>query len=282
MKPKKFILKISCEDQMGIVASITSSLFELGCNLDTLDQFSDSSTGQFFMRIVAEGNTSKEALKSKLAPCFKKFSIEADIYDEFEKPKLLIMCSKQDHCLNHILNSHKNGRLNVEIPLIVSNHKDLSEVASWYKIPFVYLPITPENKKNQEAELMKLVEKHDVDYIILARYMQIISPELCGKYKGRIINIHHSFLPGFKGANPYRQAFERGVKMIGATAHFVTEDLDEGQIICQETIRVNHAHTVQDLTRYGADIESLVLTRAIKYVVERRVFIDANKTVVLK
>lgn len=282
MENKKFILKISCEDRPGIVATITTSLFELGCNLAVLDQYSDTSTGQFFMRVVAEGDITKETLKTSLDPVFKKFNIDGHIYDHHEKPKVLIMCSKQSHCLNHILHRHADGSLKIDIPLIISNHSDLEEMASWYKIPFLHLTITPENKEAQEAEIAKLIEKHDIDYVVLARYMQIISPKMCEMYKGRIINIHHSFLPGFKGANPYRQAFERGVKMIGATAHFVTSDLDEGPIICQETIRVNHAHTVQDLTRHGADIESLVLSRAIKYVAERRVFIDKNKTVVLK
>jgi len=285
MTKKKFILKLTCLDKAGIVAHVTTELFHLEGIIINSDQFSDPDTGQFFMRIVFEiedtVNIQKE-IEKQLLPIFKTHEITWQLSDSEHKPSVLILCSKQEHCLNHLLSKHRSGGLNIDIKAIGSNHPLLEEVASWYKIPFHHLPITPNTKKQQELQIQKLVEDQKIDYIILARYMQILSPEFCDIYKGRIINIHHSFLPGFKGANPYRQAHERGVKIIGATAHFVTDDLDEGPIIAQETIRVGHEHSVNELTRYGADIEALVLARAVKQVSEYRVFIDKNKTVVFK
>jgi formyltetrahydrofolate deformylase len=199
-----------------------------------------------------------------------------------QNKKVLILCSKQPHCLIHLLEKKRQGAISFEIPCIISNHNDLKNIATYHNIPFHHLPITKEIKQEQEAQIEKFINEHKVDYIVLARYMQILSPKFCNQHEGKIINIHHSFLPGFKGANPYKQAFERGVKIIGATSHFVTEDLDEGPIICQETIRVHHHHTVDELTRFGADIEALVLARALKYVIEDKVFIDLKKTVVFK
>lgn len=282
MTKKKFTLKITCLDKPGIVADLATTIFKLGGMIITSDQYSDPDTRQFFMRIVFEIDSSQTLIEASLLPVFEKFFIEWQLIDSEHKPSLFILCSKQSHCLVDLLNKHKNGSLLVNIKGIGSNHTLLEEVADWYKIPFHHLPISSETKHSQEHLLTTLIEKARVDYIILARYMQILSPEFCTLFEGRIINIHHSFLPGFKGANPYKQAHQRGVKIIGATAHFVTSDLDEGPIIAQETIRVSHEHTISDLTRYGADIEALVLSRAVKQVTEYRVFIDKNKTVVFK
>jgi formyltetrahydrofolate deformylase len=205
-----------------------------------------------------------------------------ELFDLEKRPNLLILCSKERHCLNSLLNKQKTGLLPANISLIASNHRVLEEMAGWYNLPFYHLPITPETKQSQEQEIKRLIEEYKIDYIVLARYMQILSPEFCRDFAGKIINIHHSFLPSFKGANPYLQAYERGVKVIGATAHFVTPLLDEGPIIHQETIAVDHSYTAQELARNGADVEAIVLSKAVKYVVEGKVFIDKNKTVVFK
>lgn len=280
MLKKKLILKIICVDKPGIVADLTTAIYFMGGNILSSDQFSDPDTNQFFMRLAFEIEKTEEAVTEKMCPIFEKHNIDWQMQDSDYKPSLLILCSKQGHCLHDLLMKWKNGSLKVRIPAIISNHKDLAEIAGWYKIPFIHLPVTPETKVQQEEEIRRHYRETGADLIILARYMQILSPGFCADFSGKVINIHHSFLPGFKGANPYRQAFERGVKIIGATGHFVTSDLDEGPIIEQETIRVDHAHTAEDLTRYGADIEALVLSRAVKLVTEQRVFIDKNKTVV--
>lgn len=282
MTKKKFILKITCHDKAGILSEVTTKIYELGGFLIAADQFSDPDTNQFFMRICFETTCSQSEISQALQPTCEKFQIEKELHDSDYKPNLLILCSKKEHCLNHLLEKWKNGGLKVNIPAIVSNHTTLKEIADWHNIPFYHLPITPEAKSDQEDQIRELVKKYNIEYLIMARYMQILSPEMCNDFAGRIINIHHSFLPGFKGANPYRQAYERGVKVIGATAHFATPNLDEGPIITQETIRVSHAHSVDELARYGADIESVVLTRAVKKVTELRVFTDNHKTVVFK
>lgn len=282
MIKKKFTLKINCIDKAGIVADLATKIFQLGGMIITSDQYSDPDSRQFFMRIVFEIALIKSQIELEMLPIFNKFQIHWQLIDSEHKPSLLLLCSKQSHCLVDLLNKHKSGSLHADIKAIVSNHNLLEEVASWYKIPFYHLPITESTKEAQENSLRQLIETHPIDYILLARYMQILSPSFCDAYQGRIINIHHSFLPSFKGANPYKQAHQRGVKIIGATAHFVTSELDEGPIISQETIRVSHEHTVEDLTRFGADIEALVLSRAAKLVTEHRVFIDKNKTVILR
>ncbi len=279
---KKYILKITCIDKPGIIADLASSLYTLGGNILTLNQYTDPVSKKFFSRIGFEIDTKKESIEEKMSPIFKKHGIEVSLFEKEHKPKILILCSKQDHCLTDLLAKHARGVLPADIPAIVSNHSALMQIAGWYNIPFFHFPVTPETKESQEASIRALIEKYKIDYIVLARYMQILSPTFCHDFSGRIINIHHSFLPGFKGANPYRQAHERGVKIIGATVHFVTSDLDEGPIICQEVIRVNHTHTVEDLTRYGADIECVTLARGLKYVLEGKVFIDQNKTIVFK
>lgn len=278
MQKKKFLLKITCQDRKGIVAEVSSAIFNLGGFIHTFDQFSDPDTNGFFMRAVFETEETEEILRTS----FQKFSMTWELRDLEKKPNLLILCSKERHCLNNLLNKQKTGLLSANISLIISNHTLLQEMANWYNLPFFHLPITPETKEIQEKEIQRLIQEYNIDYIVLARYMQILSPEFCTKFSGKIINIHHSFLPSFKGANPYLQAYERGVKVIGATAHFVTPLLDEGPIIHQETISVDHSYTAAELARNGADVEAIVLSKAVKYVVEGKVFIDKNKTVVFK
>lgn len=279
----EYILTLSCQDQVGIVAAVTGMLAENELNILELSQFSDPSTNQFFMRIdfrIEKKSLSKEKICSSFTYIAEKFHMRFELHDKNHRPKILLMVSKQSHCFNDLLHRYNNNTLPVELPLVVSNHKDLKQMASWYRIPFYYLPITNNNKEEQENKLLEMIADHDIDLIVLARYMQIISPELCKKLHGKIINIHHSFLPSFKGAKPYHQAYIRGVKLIGATAHYVTADLDEGPIIDQETIRVRHDHTPKQLVQLGCDVECLVLARALKYQIEQRVFLNKNKTVV--
>lgn len=282
MAKKNYILKVNCKDERGIVARISMGLYELDMNIISLDEYADPDTGRFFMHILAEGETPKTLIEEKLAPVGASIDGYVKVIDPEVKTKIFVMCSKTDHCLVHLLARAKAGAMNVEIVGVGSNHEDQRQLVEYHGFPYHYLPVTKETKKEQEAQITALYEKYDADYIILARYMQILSPEFCARHSGKVVNIHHSFLPSFKGAGPYKQAHERGVKIIGATGHFVTEDLDEGPIICQDTIRVNHAHTAKDLARYGADIEALVLSRAIKYIADHLVFLNEKKTVVLK
>lgn len=280
---KKYILKISCTDKPGIISQLTTSVADLGGNICDLDQYSDPDTGIFFFRMVFSLDGNKlESLNERLSSLKDLCTMKVRLASEETKKRLLILCSKQPHCLIHLLGKIRQGAIPAEATHIISNHTDCEGIAAYENIPFHHFPITKETKRDQEALIERVIEENQIDYIVLARYMQILSPEFCKKYEGRIINIHHSFLPGFKGANPYRQAHDRGVKIIGATSHFVTEDLDEGPIICQETIRVNHHHSVAELSRFGSDIESVVLSRAVKHVAEDKVFIDGKKTVVFK
>ena len=280
---KKYLLKISCKDKPGIISMITGALAEWEANITELDQFSDPETKNFFLRLlftIEEYQLPK--IKELLDSVKEVYDMELNLREEDKQKKTIILCSKEPHCLIHLLEKQRQNAIPMDITHIISNHPNLETVAIHHNIPFCHLPITSETKNEQEAMIERIIETNKIEFIILARYMQILSQKFCDKYKDRIINIHHSFLPSFKGANPYKQAHQRGVKIIGATAHFVTEDLDEGPIICQETIRVSHHHDICELTRFGADIESLVLARAVKYVCEDKVFIDKNKTVVLK
>lgn len=281
---QRYILTLSCRDVMGIVARVATFLTEAQCFILESGQFGDPSTGRFFMRthFEARDHTSLEGLRQAFEPIAMHFGMEWEITDERYRPRVLLMVSKQGHCLSHLLHRYQSGALPIEISAVVSNHTDLQELVGWYRIPFYHMSITPETKPDQEAELLSLIDSLQIDLIVLARYMQILSTELCHRLEGRAINIHHSFLPSFKGAKPYHQAFERGVKLIGATAHYVTQDLDEGPIIEQEVVRVDHAHSPEELTRLGWDVESLVLARAVKYRVERRVLLNGNKTVIFK
>ena len=282
MEKKEYILNLSCIDQVGIVAAVTGSMAEMGLFVLELSQFSDPSTEKFFMRIHFETtkDVTEEAIAENFSHVSEKFKMSWDLHDTHFRPKVLLMVSKHSHCLNDLLHRWSNGNLPIEITAVVSNHEDLKKMCSWYEVPFHYLPVTSETKKEQEKKLFQLVEKEGVDLIVLARYMQILSDDLCQKMSGKIINIHHSFLPSFKGAKPYHQAYDRGVKIIGATAHYVTADLDEGPIIDQETTRVRHDQSPKELVRMGQDVECQVLARAVKWHVEQRVIINNHKTVV--
>jgi len=281
-----YILILSCRDVRGIVAAVASFLSENNGFIIESAQFGDASTGKFFLRMEFSTDSStpdeeslKREFKSRIAD---KFAMDWQLQNKARKPKILLMVSKYGHCLNDLLHRYSTGSLAIEIPLIISNHPDFKEIVEWHKIPFYYLPVTKETKKEQEAQILDLIDKNAVDLTILARYMQILSPELCQNLVGRAINIHHSFLPSFKGAKPYTQAFERGVKLIGATAHYVTPDLDEGPIIDQEVARVDHTYKPEDLEAVGRDSECTVLARAIKLHIEHRVLINGNKTVVFR
>jgi formyltetrahydrofolate deformylase len=234
------------------------------------------------MRTEFDAAKNAADLRGAFSVLAQKFGMEWSLYDLAQKPKVLILVSKEGHCLNDLLHRYRTGSLGVEVPAVISNHTSLMHLAEWHEIPFIHLPITPETKQKQEAALLQEIKNRTIDLVVLARYMQILSPELCKALRGRAINIHHSFLPSFKGARPYHQAFTRGVKLIGATAHFVTEDLDEGPIIEQEVARVDHTHKPEDLVTIGQDIECMVLARALKYYAEHRVLLNGNKTVVFK
>jgi formyltetrahydrofolate deformylase len=286
MNQNKYILTLSCPDVRGIVAAVSGFLAENFGFIIESAQFGDESTGQFFLRIefcTEEGGPNHAALKKlfeeKVAT---RFSMQWDIAHKNRKSRVLIMVSSFGHCLNDLLYRQKTGQLAIEIPAIISNHKDWEHVARWHEIPYYHLPVTPENKAEQEKKMLEIILTHQIDVVVLARYMQILSPALCTLLEGKVINIHHSFLPSFKGARPYTQAFDRGVKLIGATAHYVTSNLDEGPIIEQEVARVDHTNSPDDLAAIGHDTECVVLARALKYHIEHRVLLNGKKTVVFK
>ena len=283
-KLETHILKLSCKDQVGIVAKICSILAESNCNIVESKQFTDQKNGNFFIRqsFTLLNHNMLPDLKDNLMLLAKKLNAEFFL-SEIEHPMNTIMLvSKFDHCLNDILFRVRNKSLNLRIKAVVSNHKIAEDIANFSNIPFHYLPIEKTNKLDQEKKLKEIINNNDVELIVLARYMQVLSEELTNEYAGKIINIHHSFLPSFKGAKPYHQAFDRGVKVIGATAHYVTKDLDEGPIIEQDTQEVNHEMMPSDLVLMGRDIEARVLYRAIKAHSERRVFLNDNRTIVFR
>ena len=280
----QYILTLSCPDSTGIVYHVTGFLFDRGCNIIDSAQFGDASTGLFFMRVhfSAPEGFDCARLESEFAAIGERFRMDARISDMGVKPRVLLMVSKFGHCLNDLLFRWASDQLRIDIPAIVSNHTEFQPLAHSYRIPFFYLPVTPATKADQEARVLELVERERVDLVVLARYMQILSPQLCEALRGRAINIHHSFLPSFKGAKPYAQAHGRGVKLIGATAHYVTADLDEGPIIEQDVERVDHAMDPDTLAAIGHDVESVVLARAVKWHVERRVLLNGHRTVVFR
>lgn len=282
MTKENFILTVSCPDKRGIVANVSRYLFETGCNIIDSAQYGDPDNGRFFLRISFASETGASAAKIRegFAPIAKEFAMTAEIHEGAEKTRTLIMVSKFGHCLVDLLYRHRIGALPIEIPLIVSNHRDFADVAASAGIPFRYLPVGKDNRKAQENTLNEIIAEERIDLVVLARYMQILSPELCAAMPGRIINIHHSFLPSFKGARPYHQAYDRGVKLIGATAHYVTSDLDEGPIIEQAVERANHAMSGDDLAALGRDIENKVLSRAVQWHAEHRILVNGKKTVV--
>jgi formyltetrahydrofolate deformylase len=277
-----FILSIVCPDQRGIVADVTRFLYEKNCNILDSQQFGDRGNGRFFLRIhfVSEGGVGEAQLKKDFAPVAVKFGMEASLFDSARKTRAMIMVSKFGHTLVDLLYRVRIGSVAMEVPLIVSNHRTFEDVAQASGIPFVYLPANKDNKQEAEAKLAALEKEYRVDLIVLARYMQILSDDFCKPRLGRVINIHHSFLPSFKGANPYTQAHERGVKLIGATAHYVTGDLDEGPIIEQAVERVDHGLAPDDYIAVGRDIENAVLARAVKWHCEHRILINGRRTVV--
>jgi formyltetrahydrofolate deformylase len=277
-----FVITIACADQPGIVAAITTELAAIGANIAESSQFWDRQTNRFFMRIAIEtpDGVDAQAVKRSLQAPIARFELRLDINEMAKRPKIIIMVSKFDHALLHLIYQIRVGWLDADVVAIVSNHEDSRRTAEIEGIPFHYLPVTKDTKAEQEEKLLELAAKSGADLVVLARYMQVLSDKLSRRLFGKVINIHHSFLPSFKGAKPYHQAHERGVKLIGATAHYVTADLDEGPIIEQETERVTHAMTADDFVAAGRDIEARVLARAVKMHVESRVMLNGHKTVV--
>ena len=279
----KYCLTVTSKSERGIVAAIAAFLADHGCNISDSSQYDDPGTGQFFMRIsfVSETGAVKEGLEADFgSQVATNFDMHFSFHDEMVKMKVVIMVSRFGHCLNDLLYRVRIGALPVEIVAVISNHMDYQKVIVNNDIPFHCIKVTRENKPEAEAAIMKVVEDAGAELIVLARYMQILSDAMCQSMSGRIINIHHSFLPSFKGANPYKQAFERGVKLIGATSHYVTADLDEGPIIEQDIVRVTHAQSAADYVSLGRDVESQVLARAIHAHANHRTFLNGNKTVV--
>jgi formyltetrahydrofolate deformylase len=278
---RDYYLTLSCPDKPGIVHAVTGLLASQKLNILDLQQFSDRTSEKFFMRVHFGHAESYAGLEAPLADLAKE--LQMDYYDvraTSQKPRVLIMVSKIGHCLNDLLFRTKSNQLGIEVPLIVSNHADYRALAESYGVEFHHLPVTKDTKLEQERQILDLIKKHDIELVVLARYMQVLSPGLCEAMSGKIINIHHSFLPSFKGAKPYHQAFDRGVKIIGATAHFVTADLDEGPIIEQRVARVDHSLSPKELVEEGSNVESQVLAAAVKWWSEKKVFLNGHKTVV--
>jgi len=279
-KSNDYILTLSCPDKPGIVHAVTGLLAKHDLNIVDLQQFSDSTSNKFFMRVHFGHAPDTEHIKAPLADLASTMQMDYDVRPVSQKPRVLIMVSKIGHCLNDLLFRQKTGQLRIDVPVIVSNHPDFEPLAKSYDIDFHHLPVTKDTKLEQEKQILDLIKQHNIELVVLARYMQVLSPGLCSAMSGKIINIHHSFLPSFKGAKPYHQAYERGVKIIGATAHFVTADLDEGPIIEQRVARVDHRLNPKELVEEGSNVESQVLAAAVKWVSERRVFLNGTKTVV--
>ena len=290
-QPHEVVLTLTSRDTTGIVYAISGLLYQAGCNILDSQQFGDvggdDSTGLFFMRVhfqAPEHLAEPAALDTLFTHARRQFGMDAHIHSLARKPRLLLMVSKHGHCLNDLMFRWQSGQLNVDMAGIVSNHPDFAELAAGYGVAFHHLPLAagaaPEAKRAQEQQVEALVQREQIDLVVLARYMQILSAEFCAFLKGRAINIHHSFLPSFKGAKPYYQAHGRGVKLIGATAHYVTAELDEGPIIEQDVSRVEHSLSPEDFTAVGRDVESVVLARAVRWHVEHRVLLNGHKTVV--
>ena len=289
--PTEFVLTLSCPDTKGIVYAVSGLLYQAGCNIVDSQQFGDvqseGGTGLFFMRVHFEAPAhlaGPGTLEQLFTHVREQFGMQAAFHSLAHRPRLLLMVSKHGHCLNDLLFRARSGQLDVDIGAIVSNHPDFAELAASYRIPFHHLPLapnaTPEAKRAQERQVEALIDEAKIDLVVLARYMQILSPEFCQFLQGRAINIHHSFLPSFKGARPYHQAHDRGVKLIGATAHYVTDVLDEGPIIEQDVARVSHRDQIDDLIGKGRDVEKVVLSRAVRWHLDHRVLISGHKTIV--
>ncbi|GAA3763538.1 formyltetrahydrofolate deformylase [Salinactinospora qingdaonensis] len=285
MDDREYVLTLSCPDTRGIVAAVATVLSRHGCNITESQQYGDHYTGRFFLRtqfLAEDPAVGEDALRGAFASLAGDLDMEWELWRCAVRPRVLVMVSKHGHCLNDLLYRQRSGLLGVDIAAVVSNHPDLEFLARSYDLDFHHLPVTPETKPRQEAALLELIDAYSVDLVVLARYMQVLSADLCAKLSGRVINIHHSFLPSFKGARPYHQAHARGVKLIGATAHYVTAELDEGPIIEQEVARVEHTHSPEQLAGVGRDLECLALARAVNWHAERRVVLNGQKTVVFR
>jgi formyltetrahydrofolate deformylase len=277
-----WILVLSCPDRPGIVHAVTGVLARLGGNITESQQFGDPGSGLFHMRVQVDVPVSGDELGDAFSPVAQQFSMRWRL-DRLGRPvRTLVMVSRAGHCLNDLLFRQRAGLLPIDVPAIVGNHTDLAPLADFYGVPFHHVPVRPDAKADAEAKVVQLVEELDIELVVLARYMQVLSDELCRRLEGRVINIHHSFLPSFKGARPYAQAHDRGVKLIGATAHYVTAALDEGPIIEQDVERVDHAMTVPQLVGIGQDVEAQVLARAVRWHAEHRVLLDGHRTVVFR
>ena len=279
-----YVLTMSCPDSIGIVADVSAFLVANDCNIIESGQFNDKENGQFFLRNAFQPQSGKslEALNAAFAPIAQKYGVQFHFYDAANKVRTLVLVSKLGHCLNDLIFRHRIDALPIDIVGVVSNHKDFEGLVGSAGLRWDYLPITPETKPQQEAQINKIIEDRGVELIVLARYMQVLSADFCTKWSGKIINIHHSFLPAFKGAMPYQRAHARGVKLIGATSHYVTDDLDEGPIIEQDVQRVIHTQSADDFVVAGRDVEAVVLARAIKWHSERRVLMSGTRTVIFR
>lgn len=281
----EYVLTLSCPDRRGIVAAVAGQLAEHSCNITESQQFGDAYANRFFLRTqfaMEDAAVGEDTLRAAFAALAAEFGMDWQVARLGARPRILVMVSKLGHCLNDLLYRQRSGLLNVDIAAVVSNHPDLEFLARSYDLAFHHIPVTSETRRDAEERLLHLVDTHDVDLVVLARYMQVLSVDLCAKLAGRAINIHHSFLPSFKGARPYHQAHARGVKLIGATAHYVTADLDEGPIIEQEIGRVDHTHSPEQLAAVGRDLECVALARAVKWHTERRIVLNGAKTVVFR
>ena len=285
-RERGLVLLLSCKNQPGIVAAISTHLYEGGCNIRASQQFDDVASGRLFARLefepVGNGEIDAEQASEAFAPLAERFQMDWSLQPADLRMRVLIMVSRYGHCLNDLLYRASIGALHIEIPAIISNHADLAPLAAHYNIPFHHVPVTQETKSEAEGQLLDLIAKEKVELTVLARYMQILSPELCHALSGKAINIHHSMLPSFKGARPYLQAFERGVKLVGATSHYVTDDLDEGPIIEQEIARVDHTMNVAEITALGRDAECRALAQAVRWHTESRLVVNGQRTVVFR
>jgi len=281
--PDTWILTADCPSMLGTVDVVTRYLFEQRCYVTEHHSFDDRQSGRFFIRVEFRqpDDFDEAGFRAGLAERSEAFGMAFELTAPNHRPKVVIMVSKADHCLNDLLYRQRIGQLGMDVVAVVSNHPDLEPLAHWHKIPYYHFALDPKDKPGQERKVLQVIEETGAELVILARYMQVLSPELCRRLDGWAINIHHSLLPGFKGAKPYHQAYNKGVKMVGATAHYINNDLDEGPIITQGVEPVDHAHYPEDLVAKGRDIECLTLAKAVGYHIERRVFLNANRTVVL-
>ncbi|WP_308797775.1 formyltetrahydrofolate deformylase [Agromyces silvae] len=283
--PARITLTLTCPDRPGIVHAVTGYFLARGGDIAESQQYGDPDSGRFFMRVevrLPQGLRSLQELRAEFEPLADSLSMQWTLADTGARTRVAILVSKFDHCLNDLLFRWRSGHLSIDVPVVVSNHRDLQPLVESYGVEFVHLPVTPDTKPAAEAALADLVDDREIELVVLARYMQVLSDDLCRRLAGRAINIHHSFLPSFKGAKPYHQAHARGVKLVGATAHYVTADLDEGPIIEQQVIRVDHATSVEQLTVAGRDAEALALARAVQWHAQGRVLLNGGSTIVLR